>query len=130
LDVRVFFGDLLGNLPEETIGELHDVRLVDRGHLAAAVGEREIESEVDDSGAGRHRDGLDTEPGVRSNRFSDSCANPLNHDAGIGVPYCSMTPSPAFWTSHWNSTRVASSTRRVASLTSGPTPSPGIRVTR
>jgi len=48
----------------------------------------------------------------------------------MGVPYCSMTPSPAFWTSHSNSTPVASRTRRVASLTSGPTPSPGIKVTR
>src|SRR5712664_4062822 len=48
----------------------------------------------------------------------------------IGVPYFSITPRPAFWTSHSNCTPVASSTRRVASLTSGPTPSPGIIVTR
>src|SRR5205085_11719275 len=48
----------------------------------------------------------------------------------MGVPYCFTTPSPAFWTSQSNSTPVASRTRRVASLTSGPTPSPGIKVTR
>src|SRR2546425_11164302 len=48
----------------------------------------------------------------------------------MGVPYFSITPRPAFWTSHSNCTPVASSTLRVASLTSGPTPSPGIKVTR
>src|SRR5438132_9920495 len=90
LDVRVLFGDLLGNLQEETVGELHDVRLVDRGHLAAAVGARVNESEVDDSGAGRHRDGLDTEPGVWPNRFSGSCANPLNHVAGLGFSFLEL----------------------------------------
>src|SRR5689334_18436945 len=51
--------------------------------------------------------------------------------SGSGFPPCSaMTPSPAGRTSHSNSTPVASSTRRVASVSSGPVPSPGMRVTR
>src|SRR5438093_237780 len=41
-----------------------------------------------------------------------------------------MTASPASTTSHSNPTPVASSTRRVASASSGPMPSPGMSVTR
>src|SRR3990170_3068380 len=41
-----------------------------------------------------------------------------------------MTSAPACRTSQSSSTPVASSTRRVASVSSGPVPSPGIRVTR
>src|SRR4051812_19299741 len=41
-----------------------------------------------------------------------------------------MTSAPAGWTSQSKSTPVASSTRRVASVSSGPVPSPGISVTR
>src|SRR4051794_25086988 len=41
-----------------------------------------------------------------------------------------MTSAPACWTSQSNSTPVASRTRRVASVNSGPVPSPGIRTTR
>src|SRR5438445_6158474 len=50
--------------------------------------------------------------------------------SGSGVPYLSMTSAPASWTSQSNATPVASSTRRVASQSSGPTPSPGMKVTR
>src|SRR5439155_25099438 len=39
------------------------------------------------------------------------------------------TSSPAGCSSHCHSTPVASSTRRVASTSSGPVPSPGMRVT-
>src|SRR5262252_2580942 len=49
--------------------------------------------------------------------------------SGSGVPYSAMTFSPACWTSQSNSTPVASRALTVASLISGPTPSPGIRVT-
>src|SRR5215218_3171212 len=41
-----------------------------------------------------------------------------------------MTSLPASWTSQSNSTPLASSTRRVASASSGPVPSPGMKVTR
>src|SRR5437588_5916279 len=41
-----------------------------------------------------------------------------------------MTSAPASRTSQSNSTPVASRTRRVASVSSGPVPSPGMRVTR
>src|SRR4051794_36205115 len=51
--------------------------------------------------------------------------------SGSGLPPCSsITSVPACWMSHSNSTPVASRTRRVASVSSGPVPSPGIRVTR
>src|SRR3954454_10100242 len=50
---------------------------------------------------------------------------------GSGLPpYSSITPSPAWRTSHSKSTPVASRTRRVASVSSGPVPSPGMRTTR
>ena len=48
---------------------------------------------------------------------------------GRGVPALSITSTPACWTSHVNSTPVASSTRRAASVSSGPVPSPGTSVT-
>src|SRR5919204_2491189 len=47
---------------------------------------------------------------------------------GIGAPSRSATSEPAGWTSQSNATPVASSDRRAASTTSGPTPSPGISV--
>ena len=50
--------------------------------------------------------------------------------AGRGVSYLSMTSAPASWTSQSNWTPVPSRTRRVASESSGPTPSPGMNVTR
>src|SRR3989442_1479901 len=55
-------------------------------------------------------------------------------DASVGSgsglpPYSCITLSPAGRTSQSNSTPVASSTRRVASVSSGPVPSPGMRVT-
>ena len=48
---------------------------------------------------------------------------------GSGVPAVSITSTPASRTSHVNATPVASSTRRVASVSSGPVPSPGTSVT-
>ena len=51
--------------------------------------------------------------------------------SGSGLPpWSAITSAPAGWTSHSNSTPVASSTRRVASVSSGPMPSPGMSVTR
>src|SRR5581483_1069062 len=49
---------------------------------------------------------------------------------GNGFPPCfSITSAPASRTSQSNSAPVASSTRRVASVSSGPVPSPGMRTT-
>ena len=50
--------------------------------------------------------------------------------SGSGVPACSITSTPACRTSQSKATPVASRTRRVASVSSGPVPSPGMRVTR
>ena len=52
-------------------------------------------------------------------------------ESGSGLPPClAITSAPASRTSQSNSTPVASRTRRVASESSGPIPSPGINVTR
>src|SRR3954454_11841565 len=49
---------------------------------------------------------------------------------GSGLPPCfSITSAPASRTSQSSSTPVASRTRRVASVSSGPVPSPGMRTT-
>src|SRR3954452_15423302 len=51
--------------------------------------------------------------------------------SGNGLPsLAAIDSSPAERTSHSKSTPVASSTRRLASVSSGPVPSPGMRVTR
>src|SRR6188472_2380454 len=49
--------------------------------------------------------------------------------SGKGLPSSAYTSSPAGCSSQANSTPVASSTRRVASASSGPVPSPGMKVT-
>ena len=49
--------------------------------------------------------------------------------SGNGVPQRAMTSTPASCTSQWMSTPVASTQRRAASASSGPTPSPVINVT-
>ena len=64
---------------------------------------------------------------LSATRFSRTDASV---DSGSGVPSASITSTPACRTSHSNGTPVASSTRRVASVSSGPVPSPGISVTR
>src|SRR5262249_42560234 len=58
------------------------------------------------------------------------CFTDASVSSGSGVPCSSMTSTPAWRTSHSRSTPVASMTRRVASVSSGPVPSPGMRVTR
>ena len=50
--------------------------------------------------------------------------------SGSGVPWLAIAASPASTRSHSKPIPVASSTRVVASASSGPMPSPGIRVTR
>ena len=51
--------------------------------------------------------------------------------SGSGVPYSAIDGlAGVHLTSHSNATPDASSTRRVASASSGPMPSPGMRVTR
>src|SRR5688572_4869740 len=47
---------------------------------------------------------------------------------GSGSPLASTPATPALWVSHWNGSPAASRMRSVASLTSGPMPSPGMRV--
>jgi hypothetical protein len=49
---------------------------------------------------------------------------------GKGVPYFSITSTPASTGIHSNPTPVASKTVVIALATSGPMPSPGIKVTR
>ena len=49
--------------------------------------------------------------------------------SGTGVPSFAITSTPASWTSQLIATPVASMHIRVASASSGPTPSPGIKVT-
>lgn len=49
LDAGELGGDLLAGVAEETIGQLHDVGLVDAGNLLAAVGLGEREGELGDS---------------------------------------------------------------------------------
>ena len=46
---RVVLANLLDGVAEETVGQLHDVGLVDAGDLLAVVGEREGESELGDA---------------------------------------------------------------------------------
>lgn len=49
LDGRVVLGDPLNGVAEQSIGELHDVGLVDAGDLLAVVGKRKGEGELGDT---------------------------------------------------------------------------------
>src|SRR5712692_10035123 len=74
-----------------------------------------------------------TPTGVVIGPFSATPASRIasRTSGGSGLPpYRSMTSAPASRTSQSNSTPVASRTRRVASVSSGPVPSPGMRTTR
>ena len=62
LEGRVVLGDVVEGAAEETVGQLHDVGLVDAGNLLATIGEGEAESELGNSlrlGAGDDLEGLD-----------------------------------------------------------------------
>src|SRR5918997_1467938 len=57
------------------------------------------------------------------------CLSDASVSSGNGLPWRSYSSTPASRRSQRNSTPVASSTRRVASASSGPVPSPGMKVT-
>lgn len=62
LEGRVLLGGLVEGAAEQTVGQLHDVGLVDAGDLLAAVGEGEGEGELGNAlrlGAGDDLEGLD-----------------------------------------------------------------------
>lgn len=62
LEGGVLLGDVVKGAAEEAVGELHNVGLVDAGHLGAAVGEGEAKGEAGDAlrlGAGDDLEGLD-----------------------------------------------------------------------
>lgn len=62
LEGGVVVGDAVEGGAEETVGQLHDVGLVDAGNLLAVVGEGEVEGELGDAlrlGAGDDLEGLD-----------------------------------------------------------------------
>ena len=55
---------LAGDAKEEAVRELHDVRFVHGGHLAAAVPPRVVEGELDDAARAGDRDRLERDPGA------------------------------------------------------------------
>ncbi len=106
--------------------------LVERAHAGIRLARPHLRVEVEavaqrdvdraEALADRRRDRALQRDAVR--RIESSVAS------GSGSPPCScITSAPAGWTSHSKSTPVASSTRRVASVSSGPVPSPGMSVT-
>jgi hypothetical protein len=88
LETRVLLGNLVERLAEETVGQLHDVGLVDAGNLLAPVGGSKRESELGDplglhlgdnlEGLDNTRDRLVLEAGVLSLRV-------LTDDAHVNV---------------------------------------------
>ena len=68
----VLGGDGPAALEEQAVGELHDVRLVDRGDLAAAVGDGVVEREPGDPLRGGPGDDLDALRRVRADHVLDA----------------------------------------------------------
>ena len=68
----VVLGDRPAALEEQAVGQLHDVRLVDGGDLAPAVGDRVLEREPGDPLRGRAGDDLDALRGVRPDHVLDA----------------------------------------------------------
>ena len=64
LDVTVLLRDLACDAQIETVGELHDVRLVHGCDFATAVAARVVERELHDAARARDRDRLDRDAGV------------------------------------------------------------------
>ena len=72
-----------GDVEEEAVGELHDVRLVDRRDLAAAVAARVVEGELDDLARPRLRDRLDRDAGVAPDVRVALLAEPVEQLVGV-----------------------------------------------
>ena len=83
LDVRMLLGDLLGDLQEEPIGELHDVGFVHGSHLAPSMAAGVIEGKVDDSRARRYRNWFNAEPRVGPDRPAGSSTDLFDHPFGF-----------------------------------------------
>ena len=67
----VLGGDRPATLEEEAVGQLHDVGLVDGGHLVAAVGDRVLEGEPGDPFRGLAGDDLDALGGITADHVLD-----------------------------------------------------------
>jgi hypothetical protein len=92
LHVAVFLGDLARDAQEEAVRELHDVRLVDRGHLAAAVLAGIVEGELDDAPRSRDRDGLHRDPRVEPETGVAVVLDPVDQVARVRAPLLELDP--------------------------------------
>ena len=68
---------------EEAVRELHDVRLVHGGDLAAAVPARVVEGELDDPARAGDRDRLDRDAGVGAELALAVLLDPVDQVAGV-----------------------------------------------
>ena len=86
LDVRIVPRDLAGHAEEQAVGELHDVRLVDRGDLLPAVRLRVLERELHDPAAAHLGDVLDRDRGVLTDPGVAGSFNDGAHLGELGGP--------------------------------------------
>ena len=83
LDVGVLRRDLARDVQPEPVGELHDVRLVHGGDLAAAVAARVVERELEDAARARHGNRLDRDTGVVVAELPAVRLDPLDQLGGL-----------------------------------------------
>ena len=83
LDVAVLGRDVPRDVEEEPVGELHDVRLVDRRDLAAAVAARVVEGELDDLARARLGDRLDRDARVAADARVALAGEPVEQLVGV-----------------------------------------------
>ncbi len=84
LDVGVLGGDLARDAQPETVGELHDVRLVHRRDLLAAHPARVVERELEHPARAGDRDRLDRDAGVGLRQLVAVGLEPGDQLLGLG----------------------------------------------
>src|SRR5579884_2148173 len=92
LEVGVLRGDLARDAQPEPVRELHDVRLVDRRHLATAHPARVVEREVEHATRPGDRDRLDRDPRVRLRQLPPVLLEPPGERGRLVRPLLELDP--------------------------------------
>jgi hypothetical protein len=90
LDVRVLRGDGAGGVEEEAVRVLHDVRLVHRRELAAAVLADVVEGELDHPPRAGDRDRLDRDAGVAVRQLGAVRLDPVHQLLRVGGAFLEL----------------------------------------
>ena len=82
-DVGVFLGDIATDVEPETVGEFHDIGLVDAGDLLSAELAGVVEGEPDDTARPCNGDRLDAYAGILCDMAGGVLVDPVDYLVGV-----------------------------------------------